>query len=123
MTRLSEHVDWQASTKYSDMILEGDYDDSTLDDIQQLMIQHCKKMTDLDSIDGDITTDQFEARLKVWREATTTSPSGVDLSHYKALVAKNDLDPTSVIADALEAKRKQLILAHVQLINYATKHK
>jgi hypothetical protein len=122
-TPLSEHVDWQASTKYSDMILEGDYDDSTLDDIQQLMIQHCKKMTDLDSIDGDITTDQFEARLKVWREATTTSPSGVDLSHYKALVAKNDLDPTSVEADALEVKRKQLILAHVQLINYATKHK
>jgi hypothetical protein len=120
---LSELIDWQASTKYSDMILEGDYDTEEIDDIQQLMLEHCQKLTELDSIDGHITTDQFESRLKVWREATTTSPSGVDLSHYKALVAKNDLDPVSTEADLLEIKRKQLIQAHVQLINYATTHR
>jgi hypothetical protein len=121
---LSEHIDWQASTKYSDMILEGKlYANASLNDIQQLMLQHCKKLTKLDSIDGSITTDQFESCLKVWRKATTTSPSGVDLSHYKALISKNDLDPISVEADVLETKRKQLVLVHVQLINYATKHR
>ena len=84
------------------MILEGKYDNESLDDIQQLMLQHCKKLTDLDSIEGSITTDQFESQLKVLRKATTTSPSGVDLSNYKALVAKNDLDPSSVEADDLK---------------------
>ncbi len=67
--------------------------------------------------------EQFKSCLKVWQEATTTSPSGVDLSHYKALVSKNDLDPVSTEADLLEIKRKQLIQAHVQLINYATTHR
>jgi hypothetical protein len=39
---LSESLDWEASTKTSDLILDGDYDDNTLDDIQQLMLKNCK---------------------------------------------------------------------------------
>jgi hypothetical protein len=87
------------------------------------MIKNCKKHTELDSIDGEITLSQFESRLKIWRAATTPSPSGVALSHYKALVASNNLDSTTVEADILEAKCKLLVNAHVQLINYAIKHK
>jgi hypothetical protein len=87
------------------------------------MIQHCKKLTELDSISGDITVNQFESRLCKWQEATTTSPSGVDLSHYKSLVAKHNLDPISVEANIFEANRKQIVQAHVDLMNYAIKHR
>jgi hypothetical protein len=49
---------------------------------------------------------------------TSTSPSGMHLGHYKALVLHNDLDLTSSKAN----KRKAIICAHVAMINYAIKH-
>jgi hypothetical protein len=117
---LSELIDWQASSKTSDLVLEGDY---TKSDLENLLLRHCKQTTALDSISAEITEAQFISRFRSWRESTTTSPSGIDLGHYKALVSDHSLPPTSVEADILDAKRAQLITAHVQLINYAVRHR
>ena len=34
-----------------------------------------------------ITDKEFVGKLKVWKETTTTSPSGAHLGHHKALIA------------------------------------
>ncbi len=61
--------------------------------------------------------------MKVWRESTTTSPSGVDLGHYKALINPHSLDLESEEGEVLETRRKKIITAHVSLINYAIRHR
>jgi hypothetical protein len=120
---LRELVDWEAATKTSDLILEGDFSSTELSDLESLLLQHCKKTSPLDSIDAEITEEQFVSRMKVWRESTTTSPSGVDLGHYKALINPHSLDLESEEGEVLETWRKKIISAHVSLINYAIRHR
>jgi hemolysin activation/secretion protein len=53
-----EHIDWAASTHTAEVILEGANpfeNDPTVDEIQQLMIQHLRRTTDLNSITSTIT--------------------------------------------------------------------
>jgi hypothetical protein len=76
-------------------------------------------MSPLDGIKAEITKTQFVSRMKVWQESTTTSPSSVDLGHYKALINPHSLDLDSDEGVALEARQKKIISAHVSLINYA----
>jgi hypothetical protein len=104
---LRELVDWEASTKVSDLILDGDYSNTELSELQQIFLDHCKKSVPLDSISAEITEAQFKSRFRAWRESTTTSPSGIDLGHYKALVNDHALPPNSVEADIFEAKRNE----------------
>ena len=52
----------------------------------------------------------------------TTSPSGFDLTHSKALVTKHDLTPGSPVHAALEEQWEQLIQSQVDLLNAAIKH-
>ena len=120
---LRELVDWEASTKTSDLILEGDYSSEEISVLESLLLQHCKKTSPLDSIDAEITEAQFISRIKVWRESTTTSPSGIDLGHYKALVNPHSLDLDSEEGEILEQRRKKLNSVHVSLINYAIRHR
>jgi hypothetical protein len=120
---LRELVDWESSSKTSDLILEGDYLSEELTDIENLLIKHCKHTSPMDSITAEITEEQFTSRMKVWRESTTTSPSGVDLGHYKALLNPHSLDPTSEEGEILDDQRKQIISAHVSLINYAIRNR
>jgi hypothetical protein len=97
-------VDWGASTKTSDLILEGDYPNKELSELENLLLQHCKKSIQLDSIDAKITESQFKARFRSWQESTTTSPSGIDFGHYKALVSDHSLEPNSYEADVFYDK-------------------
>ena len=52
-----------------------------------------------------------------------TSPSGIDLGHYKALINPHSLDLDSEEGEELETRRKKIISAHVSLINYAMRHR
>jgi hypothetical protein len=120
---LRELVDWEASTKTSDLILEGDYTSDELTHLESLLLKHCKQTSPLDNIKAEITEEQFVSRMKVWRESTTTSPSGVDLGHYKALINPHSLNLDSDEGVTLEARRKKIISAHVSLINYAIRNR
>ena len=42
------------------------------------------------STNPEITIAQLRGKMKVWREGTTTSPSGRHLGHYKSLFTTID---------------------------------
>ena len=115
---LAEQVNFEASTQTSDLILEGDYTSSELDDITQLLIQHIKQVDD-PTIDGTITHDEFKEKIQSWRESTSTSPSGVHLGHYRAYYAPHNLDPKTPEGQEFEQKRQAILDAQLFLINYA----
>jgi hypothetical protein len=115
-------IDWEASSATAEMILEGTWTNDELDDVMQLLMSHCKKVTALDTQPDFITVAEFESKFKIWNERTTTSPSGRHLGYYKAIVKqkwKDSEDPDDV---ELESKRTALVQAHVHLINYALSH-
>jgi hypothetical protein len=114
---LQELVDWESSSKTSDLILKGQFSSDELSDIENIFFQHCKRSSTLDSITDEITEAQFVSRMKVWRKTITTSPSGINLGHYKALINPHSLDLKSLEGEHLEEKRKKLISAHISLIN------
>ena len=116
---LSEHIDWAASTAEAELILTGDYDATELDTISQLLVRHMKAKTPLDIITNHITLKDWIGKLQVWKESTSTSPSGLHLGHHKALVSPHDLDLDSEAGGLLETKRLALLQAQVDLLNYA----
>ena len=71
-------------------------------------------------------------KLRVWKESTTTSPSGVHLGHYKALISKHaysyvqdddegvkDGVKLTELRDELNHMQNAIRQLHLQLINYA----
>ena len=74
-----------------------------------------------------ISEEDLIGKLKVWRESTSTSPSGLHLGHYKALVARHqhsevDQDDTEKEQSdkaELDGMQRELLLLHLRLINYA----
>ena len=84
---LSEHIDFAASTKETEMVLDGTYTPGALDDCTKLLIKHLKRLPDVKPVEARITDSALVAKLRLWRESTTTSPSGMHLGHWKALVA------------------------------------
>ena len=91
--KFTQCLDWAASTVTAELILDGNYKDSELTDLQSLLVKHCAKQHSR-VLPLLITEKDFTSKLKLWKESTTTSPSGLHLGHYKALVTRNDSDPT-----------------------------
>jgi hypothetical protein len=93
-----------------------------------LLIQHLHQSAEMATIKSHltITEQEYIGKLRVWSESTSTSPSGMYLGHYKALIARHaytDLDST---VPKENAKRDEcnhmlgcLLRLHVQLLNYA----
>ena len=73
----------------------------------------------------NITISDLVERLKVWKEMTTTLPSGLHFGHYKSLIAnhdhsyQDDQDPNKQKFDDIQV---QLLQYRVNLINYAIQH-
>jgi hypothetical protein len=106
----------------SELILEGEYDASELDEITQLMTKHleiCDRSAS--PLPLFITDDEFVSKLKNWNEKTTTSPSSLHLGHWKALLARHDQshEPTSDACKELDAMQSDIRRARLTLINYA----
>jgi hypothetical protein len=105
-------------------MLDGNYDVAHLDRSVQLLIRHIKKMANAatDSIKPSIQAADFIAKIKRWRESTSTSPSGLHLGHYKAMLARHsfsDLPDNNPQKLSLQNMQEDLIELHVQMINYA----
>ena len=112
----------------SDDILNGEYDATGLDYHVALLIQHLKQSAEMAALISHPTINEQEyiGKLKVWKESTSTSPSGLRLGHYKALIANHDY--SGVEEDTIEeyAKKEEwdhmqrcLLRLHVQQLNYA----
>ena len=106
-----------------------------------MLLQHLKQTHEIASLQTypTVSLEEFQGKLRAWRESTTTSPSGMHLGHYKALFAKHKysnvspLDPSARLDDEkTEEHKRQLALKaeydymqqflanlHLSLLNYA----
>jgi hypothetical protein len=79
----STQIDWEASSCQAELILNGDYDSSEIEDLTKLLINHCRNVIPLDKLLAIITEAEFISRFKTQNERTSTSsPSGLHLGHY-----------------------------------------
>ncbi|KAI2512752.1 hypothetical protein MHU86_1540 [Fragilaria crotonensis] len=109
-------------------ILDGTYDCSQLESNVRLLVQHLKQTAEMAALQTHptISTDEYISKLKVWTESTTTSPSGLHLGHYKALISRHkysdiDTDDTELRGkqDKWNRMQQQLLELHVRMLNYA----
>lgn len=66
-------------------MLEGDFQDASISELEHLLISHMKARTNLDAINHMITESEWCGKIVNWPESTSTSPSGFHLSHSKAI--------------------------------------
>ena len=72
------------------------------------------------------TEQEYCGKLKVWKESTTTSPSGLHLGHDKLLIAchsysdiDSDKEEDNAQKDEWNYMQGCLLTLHVQMLNYA----
>jgi hypothetical protein len=53
-------LDWEASTATAELILEGDYSNHKLADIQELLNSLCTPLSPFDDIPANIMIDRFK---------------------------------------------------------------
>jgi exonuclease III len=109
-------------------MLDGSYDASQLESNVALLIQHLKQTDEMAAIETHptITADEYISKLKIWTESTSTSPSGLHLGHYKALISRHqysDIDPDDAELtdkrDEWNQMQTKLLDVHVLMLNYA----
>jgi exonuclease III len=128
---LSDQLGFTANTAASHDILTGQFDSQQLDSNVQLLISHLRQVQEMEHEPArpTITDEEYVAKLQIWSENTTTSPSGLHLGHYKALIgrhthsleAPNHAVPPefATIRDELNFKQQAMRRLHLQLLNYA----
>jgi hypothetical protein len=138
---LANELSFCGDSSVADSILAGTHPTDRYSEPVTLLLKHLRQTHEMASLQTfpTISLQEFQAKLRVWRETTTTSPSGMHLGHYKALFAKHKysyvppLDPALPEDDKrTQAHRKLLALKeeydHMQqtladvplpLLNYA----
>jgi hypothetical protein len=119
---LAELLSWEGDTEAADLILRGEYTNAELDDITQLLLKHCQSVSDPDVIKPELTLEEFTGKLRIWRESTSTSPSGRHLGHYKAVCRPIAYACEPHERADLEDSRLALLQAHLAIINYCLHH-
>jgi hypothetical protein len=129
---LQEDFGYCGNTPATTRLLHGNYDHSELDTSVKLLLEHLQHTAEMATLNNFPTISKldFQAKLKVWRESTTTSPSGLHLGHYKAMLARHqysevtEQDNRDMIIKRDELCRRQAVLLelHLQMINYALSH-
>jgi hypothetical protein len=118
---MSEAIDYPASTAACDLMLEGEFNATELEDLTQLLVKNFSKRQAIDCLPYEITKTEFLEALQVWKEGTSTSPSDINLGHYHALFRRHKYKEDSPEAKAFDTKRERLIQAQLTLLNYSLK--
>ena len=125
---LSDDLGFCGDGPESMSMLNGSYDVSQLEANVALLVQHLKQTSEMAAIETHptITTEEYVGKLKIWSESTSTSPSGLHLGHYKALIARHhysdiDTDDEELVAkrDTWNRMQTSLLELHVNMLNYA----
>ena len=128
---LSLHLGFDGDTPQGRQILQGTYTSSNSNENVQLLLRYLQQLHSITELEchPTITEDEYREKLKIWTEATTTSPSGLHLGHYKALIARHsfmaDVDDDDMTPDykaqrdELNFKQNALLQLHLNMINYA----
>ena len=78
-----------------------------------------KRVTEPDLFPWRITKNAFKAKMKKWRESTSTSPSGRYLGHYKALFVPVDRSLDEEERKDIRKKQEEIADCYVAVINHA----
>jgi hypothetical protein len=139
---LSNDLTFCGDSPNAEEVLAGTYQiDPQCPDSVRLLLQHLKQTHEIATMQTypTVSLEEFQGKLRTWRESTTTSPSGMHLGHYKTLFAKHKysnvppLDPAIPLDDdRTEEHQRQLALkeaydnmqqtlawVHLSLLNYA----
>ncbi len=128
---LSVDLGFRGDGPISDEILLGTYPTHEFEENVQLLLRHLEQVHEMAAAAEypTISDKDFTNKLQVWKESTTTSPSGLHLGHYKALIARHayssnlsddELTPEFKANRAeLDAKQADLRAVHLTLLNYA----
>ena len=127
---LSDDFGFCADTLEAQALLDGDYEFSDHEQPEvQLLLQHLKKLQPLvdHATPSTITEEECRSKLRVWRESTSTSPSGQHLGHFKTLLARHDYSdvteedtPADIQKrDELDAIQTKILRLRLQIVNYA----
>ena len=121
---LQDDLDWPASTEVAEQILQGTQSYTSVIPNCEDLLRACQAATELDALPDEISTNEFRAKIKIWREATTTSPSGRHLGRYKALYAPGIPEDSDEPGEGISLKAKQEAIAAliVTLINYCIRN-
>jgi hypothetical protein len=127
---LSQDIDYTANTITTELILEGNYDPESIEEATRALVQSLQRRQYADHPPRPAETPWFSEqdlleKIRCWKESTSTSPSGLHLGHWKALVARHsyshdNADPVKKLQ--LDQIRDQLIEIRLNLLNYAAKH-
>ena len=122
--RMKHRFNWSASTSEAELVLEGKYTDEQLTDTQRLMLDNMTRVTEAEDNSQYITDKEFVGKFKVWRESTSTSPSGRHLGHYKALVSVIDKSiKEEEEREDYKSLQRSIRQCHIGMINYCMKHR
>ena len=126
---LSDDLGFCGDGEDAEKILDGTYDTTAYAPNVAILIRHLKQTAEIASMDAypTISEEDYVEKLKVWKESTSTSPSGVHLGHYKTLIARHKYTESSEDEDdEIAAKRVEwnfmqgnLLTLHVHMLNYA----
>ena len=89
---LSRALEFTGEGQGANEILSGTWEQpAELSESVRLLLQHIQITEDMANIlcTDTISDEEFVGKLKVWKETTTTSPSGVHLGHYKSLISRH----------------------------------
>jgi hypothetical protein len=114
---------WNASSEEAELVLEGNYTNEDISEISQLMLDNMTRVTEADDRPQYITHTEFSGKFRVWRESTSTSPSGRHLGHYKALVATIYKSLKTCERERLHEIQDDTIECYIGLINYTIKQR
>ena len=99
-------MDFEGSCDKAEHLLNGTMDLTHMDSTTRWLLENMAYVTTPQAIDYVLTREEFEGKIKSWKERTSTSPaSNVHLGHAKAYFAHHNLDPESAEAQTLEENR------------------
>jgi len=119
---LSQEIDFTASTMTTEMILDGEYSAMDMSETTQLLIKHMRRSEFVNHTKSisTISDKEFCSKLKLWKESTTTSPSGLHLGHWKSLVARHQFSDTDTSeCEELDSMQQAIRAVCLSLVNYA----
>lgn len=117
---LRAEIGYKADGFATDMILEGRYKPQNITRATRLLIEHLQSRTTA-QLEGRIHSAEIRAKLKRWKESTTTSPSGLHLGHYHCLWRDPMLHSEPRIREKIIDDQGKLLNCMTDLLNYALK--
>ena len=87
---MKKKFDWSAFTQEAELVLNGEYTDEELTNVQQMFLNNLQRISQNKVSTNYITTEDFDGKMRKWKETTSTSPSSRHLRHYKVLVSTID---------------------------------